>query len=171
MTTTRSEVWLQGTTYGIPALLVPVAHALLQANEDVARAARGVSPRVLAARPGGAASAAYHLYHAAHALDRLMTFARAEPLHDLQRAALAVERTGEIDAGADELVDLLAETIERALRQLRCTPEAALLDERRVGRAGAPSNVIGLLFHAAEHTSRHVGQFITTIRIVGASTP
>jgi hypothetical protein len=30
--------------------------------------------------------------------------------------------------------------------------------------------VLGLLFHAAEHTTRHVGQLITTLRVVrGAS--
>jgi hypothetical protein len=29
-----------------------------------------------------------------------------------------------------------------------------------------PSNVLGLLFHAAEHTQRHVGQAITTAKVV-----
>jgi hypothetical protein len=31
--------------------------------------------------------------------------------------------------------------------------------------------VIGLLVHAAEHTQRHVGQIITTARIVQAHAP
>jgi hypothetical protein len=29
--------------------------------------------------------------------------------------------------------------------------------------------VLGLLFHAAEHTSRHVGQLITTLKVVRGS--
>ncbi len=166
MKTGHPEVWLRGSTHGIPALLLPVAHALLQAREDVARVAPGLSRDVLRARPGGVASPAFHLYHAAHALDRLMAYARAEPLHDLQRDALEIEATGEIDADAADLVDLVETTIDRALRQLRCTPDSALLDERRVGRSNAASSVLGLLFHGAEHTSRHVGQFITTVTIV-----
>ena len=31
-----------------------------------------------------------------------------------------------------------------------------------VGRAGLPTTVLGLLFHAAEHSTRHAGQAITT---------
>jgi uncharacterized damage-inducible protein DinB len=37
-----------------------------------------------------------------------------------------------------------------------------LLKERKVGRAGLPATVLGLLVHAAEHTTRHVGQAMTT---------
>jgi hypothetical protein len=39
-----------------------------------------------------------------------------------------------------------------------------------VGRGRLPSTVIGLLFHAAEHTQRHAGQVVTTARIVLADT-
>jgi len=41
-----------------------------------------------------------------------------------------------------------------------------LLDKRGVGRAQLPSNVLGLLFHAAEHTMRHTGQLLVTARIL-----
>jgi hypothetical protein len=43
---------------------------------------------------------------------------------------------------------------------------ATLLEPRRVGRAGLPATVIGLLFHGAEHSTRHAGQAITTARIL-----
>jgi uncharacterized damage-inducible protein DinB len=172
MTTTPTEVWLRGPVYGIPALLMPVAHALLQAKEDVARAAHGLSDEALWIRPGGAASAGFHLYHMAHSLDRLMTYARGESLQDPQRTSLALEKSGEIDATADDLVELVSETIDRALRQLRCTPEVSLAVERHIGRALAPSTLLGVLFHAAEHTTRHAGQLITTIKVVtGRSDP
>ena len=58
--------------------------------------------------------------------------------------------------------------IDRALKQLADTPKESLLDERKLGRAGLPTTVLGLLFHAAEHATRHVGQAITTAKIVSA---
>jgi uncharacterized damage-inducible protein DinB len=58
--------------------------------------------------------------------------------------------------------------VDSALDQLRATPEATLLDRRGVGRAQLPSTVLGLLFHAAEHTQRHVGQVVTTVRLLPA---
>ena len=163
---THTEVWLRGPVTGIPPLLMPVAHALLQAKEDVARAAEGLSDEALWTRPGGAASAGFHLFHMAQSLDRLMTYARGETLTDSQRVALALEKSGEIDVGADDLIELVATSIERALRQLRCTSESALIGERRIGRSLVPSTVLGVLFHAAEHTTRHAGQLITTVKVV-----
>lgn len=52
------------------------------------------------------------------------------------------------------------------MTQLRSTPEASLTEVRGVGRAQLPSTVLGLLFHAAEHTQRHVGQLLVTARVV-----
>jgi uncharacterized damage-inducible protein DinB len=164
--TARPDVWLRGPIYGIPALLVPIVQTLMQAREDARQAAGGLTREQLRARPAGVASPAFHLFHASHALDRLMTFARGETLHESQRAALEIERGGDVHGDARELLDLFDATIERAIRQMRCTPEKSLHDERRVGSAALPSTVLGLLFHAAEHTSRHTGQLITTARIV-----
>ena len=162
------EAWLGGPVPGIDPVLMPAAHALLQARRDLERAARGATPAELWERPGGAASAGYHLRHLAGALDRLTTYARGERLSDAQRAALAAESNS--GATADELVAAAEETIDRVLEQLRQTPAATVFDARPVGRAALPSNVLGLLFHAAEHTTRHVGQLITTLRVVrGAS--
>jgi uncharacterized damage-inducible protein DinB len=163
---TQSEVWLRGPITGIPPLLMPVAHALLQAKEDVVRAAEGLSDDALWTRPGGAASAGFHMFHMAQSLDRLMTYARGETLTDSQRMALALEKSGEIDAGADDLIELVATSVERALRQLRCTSEHALAADRHIGRSLLPSTVLGILFHAAEHTTRHAGQLITTVKVV-----
>ena len=169
---TQSEVWLRGPITGIPPLLMPVAHALSQAREDVVRAAEGLSDDALWTRPGGAASAGFHMFHMAQSLDRLMTYARGETLTDSQRMALALEKSGEIDAGADDLIELVTTSVERALRQLRCTSESALTAERRIGRSLLPSTVLGVLFHAAEHTTRHAGQLITTVKVVtGRSDP
>ena len=70
------------------------------------------------------------------------------------------------DLTADELLAALEATVERALDQLRETREDALTQPRGVGRAQLPSTVIGLLFHAAEHTQRHAGQIATTVKML-----
>lgn len=158
------EAWLSGPLPGFDPVLMPAAHALVQAREDLVRAARDASAEELWQRPGGAAPAGYHLRHLAGTLDRLLTYARGEPLSDAQRRALAEEAASGAPAG--ELVAQACEAIDRALEQLRATPADTLLDGRKVGRAGLPATVLGLLFHAAEHTTRHVGQLITTLKVV-----
>jgi uncharacterized damage-inducible protein DinB len=161
----QPEFWMRGVQVeGISPALQPVAHALLQAMEDVETAASGLPAEELWARPGGAASAGFHLRHLAGSLDRLTTYARGEPLTDAQLAALRGEQ--EPGAPADALLAHVRATIDRALDQLRATPDAALDEPRTVGRARLPSSVRGLLYHAGEHTSRHAGQVITTAKIV-----
>ena len=130
----------------------------------------GVTPEQLWACPGGAASAGYHVRHAAGSIDRLLTYARGEQLSAEQLSALKKEAEPDLaDGAAARLVQHFAEAIERALAQVRATPESALLEHRGVGRAQLPSTVLGLLFHAAEHTLRHAGQMVTTIKIVTAA--
>lgn len=165
-TPVQPEVWLRGPVAGVPAALQPVAHALLQAVEDVDRLTAGLEADELWARPGGAASVGFHLRHAAGSLDRLLTYARGEQLHERQLAALAAEKALDDGTSAQELLKALHDAVACAFHQLReASPET--LDERRaVGRAGLPSTTRGLLHHAAEHTARHVGQMITTLRVV-----
>jgi hypothetical protein len=160
------EVWMRGPVPEIPPLLQPVAHSLLQSVEEVRRVVGPLSPDHLWARPGGAASVGFHVRHAAGSLDRLFTYARGEGLSAEQRAFLAAEaEPGSPPPEAAELVLDFERRVDRALAQLRGTPESTLLESRGVGRLQLPSTVLGLLFHAAEHTQRHVGQIVTTARI------
>ena len=62
----------------------------------------------------------------------------------------------------------ITDAVDAALAQLRATPVAVLTEPREVGRARLPSSVLGLLFHAAEHSTRHAGQLLTTVKIVQA---
>lgn len=164
------EVWLRGALPGVPPLLQPVAHSLLQCREEVRGSLGGLMPAELWARPGGAASAGFHARHAAGSLDRLLTYARGEQLSTAQRDALDAEGAPDLAAdAASRLVASFDEAIDRALRQVRDTAEHRLLEARAVGRAQLPSTVIGLLFHAAEHTQRHCGQLATTVKIVRAN--
>jgi hypothetical protein len=169
--TPQPEVWLRGPVPDVPPLLQPVAHALLQCREELRTIVSGLTPETLWAQPAGVASIGFHVRHAAGSLDRLFTYARGEQLSPAQREALANE--GEPDVSADAATRLLGafdDMVDRAIAQLRDTPASALTQPRHVGRARLPSTVLGLLFHAAEHTQRHAGQAATTSRIVGRRT-
>lgn len=161
-----TEAWQRGPVSGFEPLLMPVVHALIQAREELERLIATVPPEHVWRRPGGAASLGFHVRHAGGALDRLFTYARGETLSDAQRAALTAEREpGTPPATLAALVADVSAVIDTAMDQLRATPRDSLLEERKVGRAGLPATVLGLLFHAAEHTTRHVGQAITTALI------
>lgn len=158
---------MRGPLPGYPPLLQPVAHSLLQSLEEVRTHLTGLTPEELWDRPQEAASIGYHVRHAAGSLDRLLTYARGEMLSDAQLTTLRAEAESDMDTdAAARLIAQFDGAVERALEQVRHTPEASLTEVRGVGRAQLPSTVIGLLFHAAEHTLRHVGQMVTTIRIV-----
>lgn len=159
------EAWLRGPIEGIPALLMPVAHALVQVREDVERLVPGVPAEALWATPGGAASIGFHVRHIAGSLDRLLTYARGESLSGAQGTALAAEKTAPPDDAA-ALVAMVNRAVDAALAQIASTDPSALTDARTVGRAALPATVIGLLFHAGEHATRHAGQIATTVRVV-----
>jgi len=162
------EAWLRGPVPGIPALLQPVAHALLQCREELTATLAGLTPQQLWECGHGAASIGFHARHAAGSLDRLFTYARGEALSPAQFAALSSEAAPDPTPDAAALVAAFDAAVERALAQLRETDEAALTAPREVGRARLPSTVLGLLFHAAEHTQRHIGQLVTTSKVVRA---
>ena len=163
MTTAQTEAWQRGPVPGFEPLLMPVVHSLIQAREDLERLIASVPPEHIWRRPGGAASLGFHVRHTGGALDRLFTYARGEALTDAQRAALKAEGDpGDPPVPLSELVAEVNRIIDTALAQLRATPRTSLLDDRKVGRAGLPATVLGLLVHAAEHTTRHVGQAMTT---------
>lgn len=164
-----APAWLQGPIPGVPALLQPVAHALVQANVDLQGVLPPLSLEVVWARPGGAASIGFHATHSLGSLDRLFTYARGEALSEAQLATLGREKTLDRRASAPELAANFAAGVDRALAQLRSTSEHDLLAHREVGRGKLPSTVIGLYVHAAEHTATHVGQLITTAKILAGS--
>lgn len=163
------EAWLRGPIEGVEPLLMPVAHSLAQVREEVERLLPELETIDLWARPGAAASPGFHVMHLAGSLDRLFTYARGESLSTAQKAALAAERPPEAGQGPDpetarRLVGDLSHQIDVCLDQLRRTPAEALTTPRAVGRANLPSSVLGLLFHAAEHATRHAGQLATTMK-------
>ena len=167
MTAPKLEVWQRGPVAGVPALLQPAAHAMLQAREELEAIARGLTAEQLWARPAGVAAVGFHVAHVAGVLDRLLTYARGEALSREQRVALGSEsEPGDPPSDAATLLDALARAVDRALDQLRATDPATLVEPRELGRLKIPTTVGGLLFHAAEHAQRHVGQALVTARVV-----
>ena len=162
-----TEPWLRGPVPGVPPLLQPAAHAFLMSQEDVDRAVDGLTSAQVWQSPGGVATVGFHVAHLSGATDRLLTYARGDSLSPEQRLALAAEaKLSETRPAIEELVARWHQTIEMALGQLRRTSEKNLLDAREVGRDALPSNVLGLLFHAAEHAARHTGQVVTIAKIL-----
>jgi uncharacterized damage-inducible protein DinB len=164
-TQTAPEYWLRGPVDGVDPALMPAAHAFLQTLEDVERAAADLSNEQLWLSPGGAPPIGFHLMHLAGSTDRLLTYARGEMLTDAQKAAFRAESNPPPADAASLLADL-RRALDAAMAQLRATPPSSLHDARAVGRAALPTTVLGLLFHAAEHSQRHAGQVVTTAKIV-----
>lgn len=161
------EVWLRGPVANIPALLQPVAHALLQARAEVNEMLTDFNEDRLWDKPAGVASAGFHLQHLAGVLDRLFTYARNEPLNNNQLDYLAAEGNEDYcKVNLAQLIQLFSVQVDKSLQQLSAVNEQTLTEARGVGRSQLPSTVLGLLFHSAEHTMRHVGQLFVTIKII-----
>lgn len=163
------EVWLRGPVENIPALLQPIAHALLQAREEVNELLIDFPDNHLWDKPAEAASVGFHLQHLGGVLDRLFTYAKGETLHPSQLQTLASEGKPNPNIKALELVEMFNKQVEKSLTQLALTDEATLLESRGVGRVQIPSTVLGLLFHSAEHTMRHVGQLYVSVKVIKAA--
>jgi uncharacterized damage-inducible protein DinB len=163
-----AEPWLRGPIAGMPAMVMPAAHALMQAAEDIPGAVAGLTNEQLWALPGGAAAVGFHLRHLAGSIDRLLTYADGQMLSDAQMTALDAEIEDD-GRTAGELAQGAVASIERAIEAMRDTPPGMYLEPRGVGRRRLPTTVFGLLAHIAEHTQRHVGAIIATAKVVRAS--
>lgn len=170
MSKNRPEVWLRGPLENVPALLQPVAHALLQAREEINEMMSDFPAKLLWEKPAGMASPGFHLQHLAGVLDRLFTYARGETLTQQQLNYLAAEgKPPAEEYSVNTLVDNFNLQVDIALKQLTDTDESTLTQIRPVGRAQVPSTVIGLLVHSAEHTMRHTGQLLVTVKVLLSS--
>ena len=159
-----TEAWLRGPVPDIIAELVPAAHILIQAGEELSEAVTGLTPGELWAKSGGAARIGFHLSHIAGSTDRLLSYAAASALTAEQKATLAAEQEVKPDTSTDQLLSAALSAIQRSLATLRNTTREGLFEPRTVGRARLPTDVIGLLYHIAAHTMRHTGQVIATAK-------
>ncbi|MBD1395372.1 DinB family protein [Mucilaginibacter glaciei] len=164
---TPPEVWLREPLKDIPALLQPVAHALLQASEELQALMIDFPDELLWTKVAGMASPGFHLQHLTGVLDRLYAYAKGEALTETQLNYLSAE--GKPTTKTDTVSELLADfntQVDAALAQLAAEKESTLTEIRGVGRAQLPSTVVGLYVHSAEHTMRHLGQLIVTVKVL-----
>jgi uncharacterized damage-inducible protein DinB len=135
-------------------------------QEDTAKWCGSLDDHELHARPFQLPSVAFQLRHIARSLDRFCCYAEGTPLSQEQLTALAgeMEATGTRESIFNELEASLEKT-RRRLDQIISRP---LDTPVTIGRKHLPTTLAGLLIHAAEHTQRHVGQAITTAKVIVA---
>jgi DinB family protein len=158
------EPWLRDTLKDVPAVARGVLHALELAKEDLERWCGGLNEQELNLRVGTVAPVAFQLRHIARSLGRLVTYAEGQLLDEAQLALLKTE----LDSGATraELFAEMESAWRDAARRVRQLASANLEEARFVGKKKLPTTLGGLLVHIADHTQRHVGQAITTAKIV-----
>jgi uncharacterized damage-inducible protein DinB len=160
------EPWLRGTLAEVPAVPRAVLHALKLAEEDLKRWCGTLGDAELNARPAGIVPVAFHLRHIARSIDRLLTYAEGNQLSDAQIAAMK----SELDPGAkrEELFAELDTAMGKGEARIRAFDVGRFNEARVVGKKELPTTLGGLLVHVADHTQRHVGQAVTTSKIVAA---
>jgi uncharacterized damage-inducible protein DinB len=160
------EPWLRGTLGEVDPVRRAVLHALELAGEDVARWCDGLSDEQMFARPAGLPPVAFQLRHMARSLDRLLTYAETGALSEAQMAGLKTEMDGA--GSAAEVLAEFREGLQQAMERVRAIGPERFAEARGVGRKLLPTTVAGLLIHCADHTQRHVGQMVTTAKVVAA---
>ena len=163
----KGEVWQRGPLENIPGLLQPVAHALLQAREELKELTDNFPESLLWKRPAGVASPAFHIQHLTGVLDRLFTYAKGKQLSETQLHSLSIEGDqSQTPLALKELVKLFNNQVDSSIDELSKIDISTLTDTRTIGRKQIPTTLIGLYVHAAEHTMRHIGQLHVTIKIL-----
>jgi uncharacterized damage-inducible protein DinB len=158
------EPWLRGTLAEEDAVRRGVLHALELAREDVARWCSEFTEEQLEARPFGLPSVGFQMRHIVRSLDRLLTYAEGRKLNDWQVKALDSEME---PSGSREAVFCEFDGgIDSATRRIKAIPPGTYDKTRWVGRSELPSSVGGLLVHCADHAQRHVGQLVTTAKVM-----
>jgi uncharacterized damage-inducible protein DinB len=166
---TLPEPWLRGTLAELPAVPRAVLHALALAGEDLQRWCGQLTHEQLNRRPAQIAPVAFHLRHVARSLDRLLTYAEGGALNETQLASLKTELHPAADH--DDLFGELSGALAKSATRIRSLAHFDLETARTVGRSELHTTLGGLLVHIADHTQRHVGQAITTAKIVLSQSP
>jgi hypothetical protein len=155
---------MRGPLPGIEPLVMPVFHSFTMVREDLAKFTAGVKEEDVWRQVGTLPTLGFHLRHIPGSADRLATYLMGGEISAEQLAYLKSEGT----PGA-KLEDLLV-GVDTGLRSVEerivtITP-SAMHEPRYIGRKRLPTTVLGLLVHIAEHTQRHLGQAITTAKLL-----
>jgi uncharacterized damage-inducible protein DinB len=160
------EPWLRGTYTEVPAVGRAVLHAFDLALDDMTKWTEGLTDTEVHTQPLGLSSVAFHVRHIARSTDRLLSYAEGNQLSAEQLTMLKAEQMGD-----ETLAVLLAEvesSFSNAAQRVRVLATANPDTFRGVGRKQLPTSIGGALVHVADHTQRHVGQVVTTAKVLKA---
>lgn len=160
------EVWMRGPISGISPLLQPVAHALLQIDEDIQKQLTDEIEPYIWIRPFEMANIAFHVQHISGVIKRMIIYSKGETLTEEELQEIKLEGLQNPEFNNEVLKNRLHEIIENTITYLSSIDSNTLTDVRYLGRKKIPTTQIGLLFHAAEHGQRHYGQLLVTIKTV-----
>jgi len=170
------EPWLRGTHSDIPAVGRAVLHALDLALDDLTKWTDGLTDDEVHAQPLGLPSVAFHLRHIVGSTDRLLSYAEGKQISPEQLTVLKAEQSGpgpsHTDPANPETLAALLAAVEVAFSdaadRVRVLATADLETFRGVGRKQLPTSIGGAMVHVADHTQRHVGQVVTTAKVLKA---
>jgi uncharacterized damage-inducible protein DinB len=157
------EFWLRGSVEGVPDLLQPAAHALLQSKLEAYKYTESFDETLLWKTPRSRASVGFHLQHITGVLDRMLSYAQEEGLSEIQFKKLENEGVPNAEITIDTLCRNFDTKVEEVIDYFKKLHKTDLTTKRNVGRQKLPSTLIGVLFHAAEHSQRHIGQLLVTV--------
>jgi uncharacterized damage-inducible protein DinB len=160
----QPEPWLRGTLTDIDPIRRAIIHALDLAAEDATRWTVDLTHDQIFARPANLPPIAFHLRHIARSLDRLLTYAEGHQLNPDQLAALKTE-LAPANPTEDPRAELRA-SLNRSVDRIRALAPDNFAELRTVGRQKLPTTVGSLLVHCADHTQRHIGQLVTTAKLI-----
>ena len=160
------EPWLRGPIEGVHPLVMPVFFSFTMVREDLAKHTAGLTREQLWRKMDGA-SVGFHLKHIAGSVERITAYLMNEQLTEQQLQSVRDEIIP--DADLEELLRRLSNSLAASEQRLRTIEPHSIYDSRAVGRKALPTTVIGLIVHLAEHTQRHLGQAISTAKIVRQS--
>jgi uncharacterized damage-inducible protein DinB len=165
------EPWLRGTYADVSAVGRAVLHAFDLAMDDLTKWTAGLTDVEIHTLPLELPPLAFHLRHIARSVDRLLTYAEGGQLSTEQLTKLKAEEVGPEHDERETLAALLNEvkaSFENASGRVRALASADMNTFRGVGRKQLPTSVGGALVHVADHTMRHVGQVVTTAKVLKA---
>lgn len=164
MASSSPEPWLRGPLAGVHPLMMPVFFTFEQVREDLRKYTAGLTSEQVWRKMGDLPTLGFHLKHLGGSVDRLITYLLGEQLSEAQLESLRGESQG--DEGIPELLELIDRHFAAAEHRLRQIDPEKMYEARSVGRKALPTTVLGLLVHTAEHTQRHLGQAITTAKLL-----
>lgn len=161
---TTQEPWLRGIKRGHIPVVEAAFNSFQQIREDLDTWTVQLSDAELWERPLGLNSVGFQVRHIAGSVDRLNTYLTGNPLSVDQLRELRAE--SEPLPTRQQLFQMLEHALQRCEHSIAAIAPGDLDLPRGVGRRALPTTVGGLVVHIAEHSQRHLGQAITTAKVV-----